>query len=121
MQPRRTPSGSQRAWSIADGEAVFTTSAGTGDAERVVIDDLEGRRCAKAMGLTVIGTLGIVGRAKAFEMAFTGDVLKADECLQIGLVHKVVPHDDLMAACMTMAKKIAAKPPEAPAPWPGRW
>ena len=55
----------------------------------------------------------IVGRAKAFEMAFTGDVLKADECLEIGLVHKVVPHDELMNAAMTMAKKIAAKPPEA--------
>ena len=55
----------------------------------------------------------IVGRAKAFEMAFTGDVLKADECLEIGLVHKVVPHDELMDACMSMAKKIAAKPPEA--------
>ncbi len=27
-----------RAWSIGDGESVFTTSAGTGDAERVVID-----------------------------------------------------------------------------------
>lgn len=55
----------------------------------------------------------IVGRAKAFEMAFTGDVLKADECLEIGLVHKVVPHDELMDAAMAMAKKIAAKPPEA--------
>jgi predicted nucleic acid-binding protein len=33
-------------------------------AARVVIDDLEARRCANAMGLTVIGTLGIVGRAK---------------------------------------------------------
>jgi predicted nucleic acid-binding protein len=29
-----------------------------------VIDDLEARRCAKAMGLAVIGTLGIVDRAK---------------------------------------------------------
>ena len=55
----------------------------------------------------------IVGRAKAFEMAFTGDVLKARECLDIGLVHKIVSHDDLMEACMTMAKKIASKPPEA--------
>jgi predicted nucleic acid-binding protein len=33
-------------------------------ADRVVIDDLEARRCAKAMGLAIIGTLGIVGRAK---------------------------------------------------------
>ena len=34
-------------------------------ADRVVIDDLEARRCAKAMGLAILGTLGIVGRAKA--------------------------------------------------------
>lgn len=34
-------------------------------ADRVVIDDLEVRRCAKAMGLRIIGTLGVVGRAKA--------------------------------------------------------
>ena len=33
--------------------------------ERVFIDDLEARRCAKAMGLGIIGTLGIVGRARA--------------------------------------------------------
>ena len=30
----------------------------------MVIDDLEARRCAKVMGLSVIGTLGVVGRAK---------------------------------------------------------
>lgn len=29
-----------------------------------VIDDLEAMRCAKAMGIAIIGTLGIVGRAK---------------------------------------------------------
>jgi predicted nucleic acid-binding protein len=31
----------------------------------LVFDGLEARRCAKAMGLRVIGTLGVVGRAKA--------------------------------------------------------
>mgnify|MGYP006306647787 CR=1 FL=1 len=33
-------------------------------AQRVVLDDREARRCARALGLRVIGTLGIVGRAK---------------------------------------------------------
>ncbi|HKK29432.1 MAG TPA: enoyl-CoA hydratase-related protein, partial [Alphaproteobacteria bacterium] len=55
----------------------------------------------------------IVGRAKAFELAFTGDVIDAEEALKIGLVHKVVPHDTLMEEAMAMAKKIAGKPPEA--------
>lgn len=29
------------------------------------IDDMEARRCARAMGLKVIGTLGVAGRAKS--------------------------------------------------------
>jgi predicted nucleic acid-binding protein len=31
----------------------------------VVLDDLEARRCGQAMGQWVIGTFGVVGRAKA--------------------------------------------------------
>jgi len=31
----------------------------------VVLNDLEARRCAKAMGRSVIGTLGVVGRAES--------------------------------------------------------
>ena len=31
---------------------------------RVVIDDLQGRRCAEALGVPVRGTLGLVLRAK---------------------------------------------------------
>lgn len=52
-------------WDLGAGETQVIANAQSHGAERVVIDDLEGRRCAKAMGLTVIGTLGIVGRAKA--------------------------------------------------------
>jgi len=52
-------------WDLGAGETQVITNAQSHGAERVVIDDLEARRCAKAMGLKVIGTLGIVGRAKA--------------------------------------------------------
>ena len=52
-------------WDLGVGETQVIANARARDAERVVIDDLEARRCAKAMGLTIIGTLGIVGRAKA--------------------------------------------------------
>jgi predicted nucleic acid-binding protein len=52
-------------WDLGAGETQVIANAQSHGAERVVIDDLEGRRCAKAMGLKVIGTLGIVGRAKA--------------------------------------------------------
>ena len=52
-------------WDLGAGETQVIAHALAHNAERVVIDDLEARRCAKAMGLNIIGTLGIVGRAKA--------------------------------------------------------
>jgi len=53
------------AWDLGAGETQVITHALRHGADRVVLDDLEARRCAKAMALRVIGTLGIVGRAKA--------------------------------------------------------
>ncbi|MBT6275000.1 MAG: crotonase/enoyl-CoA hydratase family protein [Chromatiales bacterium] len=55
----------------------------------------------------------IVGRSKAFEMTFTGDVISAEEAKEIGLVSRVVPADELMAAANKLAEKISRKPPEA--------
>ncbi len=52
-------------WDLGPGETQVISHAVMRSANRVVIDDLEARRCAKAMGLAIIGTLGIVGRAKA--------------------------------------------------------
>ncbi len=51
-------------WDLGAGETQVISHAVTHSADRVVIDDLQARRCAKAMGLAIIGTLGIVGRAK---------------------------------------------------------
>jgi predicted nucleic acid-binding protein len=52
-------------WDLGAGETQVIANAQSHGAERVVIDDIEARRCAKVMGLKVIGTLGIVGRVKA--------------------------------------------------------
>lgn len=52
------------AWDLGAGETQVIANAQRHGADRVVLDDLAARRCAKAMGLKVIGTLGIVARAK---------------------------------------------------------
>jgi enoyl-CoA hydratase/carnithine racemase len=51
-----------------------------------------------------------VGRAKAAEMAFTGEAIDAQEALACGLVSRVVAPEALMGTAMTIARKIAANP-----------
>lgn len=51
-----------------------------------------------------------VGASKAAEMAFTGDMLNADQALACGLVSRVVPHDKLLEEALTLARRIAANP-----------
>jgi enoyl-CoA hydratase/carnithine racemase len=55
----------------------------------------------------------VVGVAKAFELLLTGDVIGPEEALNIGLVNKVVPHDQLLQETGMLAQKIASKPPLA--------
>jgi enoyl-CoA hydratase/carnithine racemase len=53
----------------------------------------------------------VVGRHKANELLFTCDQISAEEGYRIGLVNKVVPHDQLMSAALEMGGKIARWPP----------
>lgn len=55
----------------------------------------------------------LVGREKAAELLFTGDVIDAAEALRIGLVSRVATHDELVAQALTLAARIAANPPLA--------
>jgi enoyl-CoA hydratase/carnithine racemase len=49
----------------------------------------------------------IVGVARAVELAVTGRLVDAEEALRIGLVHRVVPHDNLMEQTRALARNIA--------------
>jgi enoyl-CoA hydratase len=51
----------------------------------------------------------LIGVAKAKEMIYLGDMIKADEALRLGLVNKVVPPESLMDEAMEWAKKLAGK------------
>jgi len=58
-------------------------------------------------------TAKLVGLAKAKELIFTGKMITAQEAYEMGLINKVVPHDQLMAEVMALAEKIKANGPFA--------
>lgn len=58
--PRVAVSATVVEWDLGSGESeVIATALGIAGA-RAVIDDLSGRKCARAMGIDVMGTLGLV-------------------------------------------------------------
>ena len=50
-----------------------------------------------------------IPRKHAFEMLTTGQFIGADRAQALGLVNRVVPHDDLRAATRELADTVAAK------------
>jgi enoyl-CoA hydratase/carnithine racemase len=67
--------------------------------------------CCDAPGLGRLAQL--VGRERAAELLFTGDVIDAQTAKEIGLVSRCVEHDDLMPTALAIAHKIARNPPLA--------
>ncbi len=52
----------------------------------------------------------IIGFDKAFDLCLTGRIIDAKEALEIGLVTKIVPHDELIPEAKELAAKIAMGP-----------
>lgn len=55
----------------------------------------------------------LVGLGTAYKLLFTGDMIRADEALRIGLVDEVVEPDQLMTRVREIAETIASKSPVA--------
>ncbi|MEZ5558139.1 MAG: enoyl-CoA hydratase-related protein [Pseudomonadales bacterium] len=55
----------------------------------------------------------LLGWSKAAEIIFTGRTLPADECERLGLVSRVVPADETVAAAQALGREIAANAPLA--------
>ncbi|MES2979762.1 MAG: crotonase/enoyl-CoA hydratase family protein [Pseudomonadota bacterium] len=54
-----------------------------------------------------------VGLSRAYEMAFTGDAINAQQALEYGLVSRVVAPDALMQEANALAERIARNPGQA--------
>jgi enoyl-CoA hydratase len=55
----------------------------------------------------------LVGRGRALDMVLSGEMIDAERALAAGLVQKVVPREELGAAVLDYAQRLAAKSPVA--------
>jgi enoyl-CoA hydratase/carnithine racemase len=67
--------------------------------------------CSDLAGIARLAQL--VGRERAAELLFTGEIIDAERAERIGLVGRVVDDDQLLPAALDLAGRIAANPPPA--------
>jgi enoyl-CoA hydratase/carnithine racemase len=84
---------------IAASDAVFSV----GQVRRGLVPDV---------GLTYL-LPRVVGLARALELMLMDTTIDAQRALDIGLINRVVPPEQLMPAALEMARSIASLPPPA--------
>lgn len=52
----------------------------------------------------------MLGLSRAIEMVLTGRLAEAEECHRLGLIHHLVPADQVLAKALAVAAELAAKP-----------
>ena len=86
-------------WGLGKGESSVVTLA-LDLAATAVLDDRNGRRCAKALGVRVIGTFGVILRAKRQGL--------------IAMAAPAIPSASTRLRALTLAGRAAATPQPSP-------
>jgi enoyl-CoA hydratase/carnithine racemase len=55
----------------------------------------------------------MLGMSRTIELTLTGRLMDADECYRIGLIHHIVPEEQVFEKALEIANELAAKPPVA--------
>lgn len=55
----------------------------------------------------------LIGLARTIDLTLTGRLMEANECVELGLINRIVPQSDVLQDSVAMARFLAAKPPVA--------
>ncbi len=55
----------------------------------------------------------ILGLSRTIELTLTGRLMTAEECYQVGIVHKIVSQEEVFDAALQVAEELASKAPTA--------
>lgn len=55
----------------------------------------------------------MLGMSRTIELTLTGRLMDADECVRIGLIHHLVPAEQVLEKALEIATELAGKPPVA--------
>jgi enoyl-CoA hydratase/carnithine racemase len=96
-----------RGYAVGQGHELAATCDMTIASDDAVFGELQIRH---GFGPPILMTPFITGLKQAKEVLMLGERIPADDALRLGIVNKVVPDDQLMAAAEEAATKIAALP-----------